>query len=85
MSYVKGLRTSDLTSRSALEPNTTLTRLTMTNDGFLIIPTLWKGSQYKKKELEEWFILYVGQHYSMLTSYSTNHYLSVCRTSKQWS
>ena len=86
MSYVKALRASDLASRSAMQPAmqpTTDTRLLMTKDGFPILPTPWKGSQYKKKELEEWFILYVGQHYSMMTSYSTNHYLSPCRTSQQ--
>src|SRR6202789_969315 len=80
MSYVKALRASDPASRSATE-----TRLQMTNEGFPILPTPWKGSEYKKKELEQWFMLYVGQHYSMMTSYSTNHYLSACRTSQQWS
>jgi len=79
MSYVKALCALDPASRSATE-----TRLQMTKEGFPILLTPWKGSQYKKKELEEWFILYVGQHYSMMTSYSTNHYLSACRTSQQW-
>jgi len=54
-----------------MQLNTTQTRLPMTKDGFPILPTPWKGSQYKKKELNEWFMLYVGQHYSMITSYST--------------
>ena len=67
----------------AMQP-TTDTQLLIPKDGFPILPTPWKGSQYQKKELEEWFILYVGQHYSMMTSYSTNHYLSPCATSQQW-
>jgi len=76
MSYAKALCALDLASRSAIQLNTTQTWLPMTKDGFPILPTPWKGSQYKKKDLEEWFMLYVGQHYSMITSSSTNHYLS---------
>ena len=59
--------------------------LEMTSDGFPILPTPWNGSQYKIKELEEWFKLYIGQHYSMITSFLMSCYLSACRTSKQWS
>ena len=66
MSYVKSLHASDLGSRSENQCDVTPTRLPVTNDGFPILPTPWKGSEYKKKELEEWFMLYVGQHYSML-------------------
>lgn len=82
MSYVKSLRAADIGSRSA---TVTQTRLQMTDDGFPILPTPWKGSQYKKKELEEWFILYVGQHYSMITSIPRSGYSSACRISQQWS
>jgi hypothetical protein len=67
MSYVKSLRASDLGSRSGTQCDITPTRLPMTNDGFPILPAPWKGSEYQKKELEEWFILYIGQHYSMMT------------------
>jgi hypothetical protein len=85
MSYVKALHASDIAARSATQCDVTPSRLHLTKDGFPILPTPWKGSQYKKKELEEWFQLYVGQHYSMRTSYSTNHYLFACRISQQWS
>lgn len=66
MSYVKALRASDV---AAMQHNTATiqTRLPMTQDGFPILPTTWKGSQYRKKELEEWFMVYVGQHYSKMT------------------
>jgi hypothetical protein len=85
MGYVKALRASDIASRSAAQGDSMQIRLEMTSDGFPILPTPWKGSQYKKKELEEWFKLYVGQHYSMITSFSMSCYLSACRTSEQWS
>jgi hypothetical protein len=71
LSYVKGLNALDHTSRSAIasrsavQHNTTFLQLKMTNDGFPILPTPWNVSQYKKNELEEWFMLYVGQHYSV--------------------
>jgi len=78
MIYIKGLRAT-----SATPSDITPSRLQLTEDGFPILPVPWKGSEYKKKELEEWFKLYVGQHYSMLlTCYSTNHYLSPCRASQ---
>jgi hypothetical protein len=67
MSYVKALRAS---GKSATQCDIT-PRLQMTKDGFPILPTLWKGSQYKKKELEEWFKIYVGQHYSTIAFYPT--------------
>ena len=38
----------------------------------------------QEEELEEWFKLYVGQHYSMITSFLMSCYLSACRTSEQW-
>src|ERR1700690_1334733 len=77
MTYVKGLHAT-----SATPSDVTPSRLQLTEDGFPILPAPWKGSEYKKKELEEWFKLYVGQHYSTLTCYSTNHYLSTCRASQ---
>jgi hypothetical protein len=77
MTYIKGLRAT-----SATPSDVTPSRLQLTEDGFPILPSPWKGSEYKKKELEEWFKLYVGQHYSTLTCYSTNHYLSPCRASQ---
>ena len=64
MTYVKGLRAT-----SATPSDVTPSRLQLTKDRFPILPALWKGSEYKKKELEEWFKLYVGQHYSMVPCY----------------
>jgi len=57
--------------------------------GFPILPTPWERItiQEKKKELEEWFMLYVRQHYSYdKRSYSTKPitYLHA-ETSQQWS
>jgi hypothetical protein len=85
MIYVKSLCASDLSSKSGNQCDVAPTRLLMTNDGCPILPAPWKGSEYKKKELEEWFMLYVGQHYSMLTILSPSHYLSAYRTGQQWS
>jgi hypothetical protein len=62
MSYVKSLHASDLGSRSGTQCDVTPIQLLMTNDGFPILPAPWKGSEYQKQELEEWFILYIGQH-----------------------
>jgi hypothetical protein len=53
MSYVKSLHASDLGSRSGNQCDVAPTRLPMTNNGFPILPAPWKGSEYKKKELEE--------------------------------
>src|ERR1700690_401686 len=74
MTYIKGLRAT-----SATPSDVTPSRLQVTEDGFPILPAAWKGSEYKKKELEVWFKLYVGQHYRTLSCYSTNHYLSPCK------
>jgi hypothetical protein len=77
MHYVKGLHIFNITSMAmAIQHNTKLTRFMKTNDGFPILPTPWNASPYTKKELEVMFTLYVGQHYSMSSSYSRNHYLS---------
>src|SRR3979490_2402162 len=46
MTYVKSLRAADIGSRSA---TVTQTRLQITDDGFPILPTPWKGTRYKKK------------------------------------
>jgi hypothetical protein len=52
MGYVKALRASDIASRSAVQGDSRQIQLVMTSNGFPILPTPWKNSLYKKKELE---------------------------------
>jgi hypothetical protein len=78
MGYVKALRASDVASRSAAQGDSTQIRLEMTSDGFPILPTPWKGSQYKKKELEEWFKLYVCWAALQYDHFLFNELLLIC-------
>jgi hypothetical protein len=64
MTYLKSLCASDLTASQSAMQCAPSQVLPMMNDGFPILPSAWNRSQYKKQQLEELFILCVGQHYS---------------------
>lgn len=68
ITYVKALTLSGDDCQGPIDSELPIKRknaLPLTADGYPILPVPWNGSQYKKRELEELFILYVSQHYSM--------------------
>jgi len=60
--YVKTLRAPGVLAPDSVKA---MPHLTMTEDGFPVMPTLWQGSTYRKKDLEHFFTEYIVQHYRM--------------------